>query len=285
MVANVTTTELAVVPDTQPDIQPDELFSVEDAKQITEEILGHVTNVADLIVIAYQRRAWAALGYDSWDAYVDSEFQGAPLALPREKRQEAVLSLKKQGLSLRAIASATGTSPQTVANDVAAATEAAAVSPVQLLDTSQLTEEQHVRLDELQAKESSDDEFLSDEEHAELQELRETIAIDAEIVEEEAPAAPVQGLDGKEYKQPVAKEPKPVADKAPKVAQVVKDAKRIAKGLGAAQELLNNLLTDVEYINSDKATKAAVDEALAQGVVDLLEELEIKVPAKWLKLV
>lgn len=278
----MTTNDLAPLDQTNEPISAADLLTADAAKQLTDTIRQGAESVWQLIGAAYQGRAWTALGYESWDAYVDGEFGGAPLALPREKRKEAVASLKAQGMSLRAIAAATDTSPQTVANDLAAAE---AEAGVQKLDTSVLTEEQHVRLDELQTKEASDD-FLSDEEFAELQELRNITAVDAELVDEPTPVATVTGIDGKSYKQDktpkTPKEPKPVK---PENSPQAKDAQRIAKYLRTAQELMNDLQTSKDYIDAPKDVRVAVDEALATAVVDLLEELDIRVPAKWMKLV
>lgn len=283
-----TTTDLAVpeVEDTS-DIQPAALLNEEDARAITARILQGTIVINDLVVEAFQRRAWSALGYESWDEYLDGEFGGAPLSLPREKRKEAVESLRGKGLSLRAIASATGTSPQTVANDIKDIEEEAAdaepASPVQFLDTSQLTEEQHVRFDELAAKEASDDEYLSDEEHAELKELRETVTVDAEIVEDEEPEpVNVVGLDGKEYKAKA--EPKEPKTPAVRVPAVVKTAKKVAALLDKARIAYDELTDSDGYEDADKDTKAAVDKALAYSVVDFAESAGLKAPVRWTKI-
>lgn len=89
-----------------------------EARRITDQIMGLVGSAWDLIAVAYQRRAWAALGYSSWDDYCGNEFGTTRLRLPREERQEVVASLRDSGLSTRAIASATGQSKSQVANDL-----------------------------------------------------------------------------------------------------------------------------------------------------------------------
>jgi hypothetical protein len=94
-------------------------LSAEEARAITDDIKLRVRQAWELIVEAYQRRAWAVLGYESWDAYRITEFGGAPLRLPREERPEMVASLREAGLSQRAIASATGVSQSTIRDDVA----------------------------------------------------------------------------------------------------------------------------------------------------------------------
>lgn len=92
--------------------------TADEARQLTDRINVAVGVVWELILQAYQSRAWAALGYGSWDDYCTREFGSARLKLPRETRQEVVASLREQGLSLRAIASATGQDEKNVRNDL-----------------------------------------------------------------------------------------------------------------------------------------------------------------------
>lgn len=91
----------------------------EEAVQLTNQIAQAITIAWDLIVRAYHGRAWEALGYKNWDDYCQGEFGHARLALPAEERRERVRSLRENGLSMRAIASATGVSRGTVNNDLA----------------------------------------------------------------------------------------------------------------------------------------------------------------------
>ncbi len=99
------------------------------ARDITDEIKALVEDAWHLIEQAYRRRAWAALGYDSWDDYCAREFGTTRLRLPREERQEVVASLRESGMSTRAIAAATGLSKGTVDRDLATAPNGA-VGPV-----------------------------------------------------------------------------------------------------------------------------------------------------------
>lgn len=89
-----------------------------EARRITDQIRAGMEAVWQLISRAYSERAWLALGYTSWDAYCAHEFRTARLCLPREERSEVVSSLRDSGLSLRAIASATGNSVNTVRKDL-----------------------------------------------------------------------------------------------------------------------------------------------------------------------
>ena len=94
------------------------LPSLEQARALTDRIKIAVEGTWQLIREAYTSRSWAVLGYDTWDAYCTAEFGETRLRLPREDRQEVVASLRESGLSIRAIASATATSVNTVRGDL-----------------------------------------------------------------------------------------------------------------------------------------------------------------------
>lgn len=86
------------------------IMDTTEARAITDQIKTGVEAVWHLITRAYTERAWSALGYTSWDDYCTREFGTSRLRLPREERAEVVSSLRDAGLSLRAIAAATGIS-------------------------------------------------------------------------------------------------------------------------------------------------------------------------------
>jgi len=94
-------------------------LTADEARVLTDEIKTGIETTWELVKRAYIRRAWIALGYGSWDSYCSAEFGSGRLRLPREERQEAVASLREAGLSVRAIASATGTSKSAVSRDLA----------------------------------------------------------------------------------------------------------------------------------------------------------------------
>lgn len=94
------------------------LPTTEQARTLTDRIKIAVEGTWQLIQEAYTSRTWAVLGYDTWDAYCAEEFGGSRLRLPREERQEVVASLRESGLSVRAIASATGVDRNTVRTDL-----------------------------------------------------------------------------------------------------------------------------------------------------------------------
>lgn len=93
-------------------------ISDEQARRLTDRIKIALDGTWHLIVEAYESRAWSVLGYQSWDSYCTAEFSSTRLKLPREERSEQIRSLREQGLSIRAIASATGNSDQTVQKDL-----------------------------------------------------------------------------------------------------------------------------------------------------------------------
>jgi hypothetical protein len=110
----------AVTGELTAEIVPADMTEAE-ACEVTEQIRGHLEATWRLIVDAFTRRAWVALGYASWDTYCIGEFDGSRLRLPREDRIEMVRSLRHEGLlSNRTIASALGVSEGTVRNDLAA---------------------------------------------------------------------------------------------------------------------------------------------------------------------
>lgn len=91
-----------------------EALTSEQARELTEQIAVGLAGTWQLVKAAYNGRAWLALGYATWDDYCGQEFGGSRITLPREERAETVQSLRDAGLSIRAIASATGTSKDTV---------------------------------------------------------------------------------------------------------------------------------------------------------------------------
>jgi hypothetical protein len=78
----------------------------------------------ELRIEGFQRRAWLALGYDSWEDLCDS------LELPRlerDDRRAAVGAMRAAGMSTRAIGAAVGASDGTVRNDLNATAQDYAV--------------------------------------------------------------------------------------------------------------------------------------------------------------
>jgi hypothetical protein len=92
-----------------------------EARCLVDSIRVDVADIGERVATAYLGRAWMALGYPSWDALCEAEFDGARLRIPREQRAEQVQSLRAAGLSTRAIGTALGVSEGTVRTDLAGA--------------------------------------------------------------------------------------------------------------------------------------------------------------------
>lgn len=79
------------------------------------------------VIAAYVARDWEALGYESWDAYLDGEYGEHRVRLPRDQRREIVAGMSAAGMSTRAIGAAVGVDQKTVVNDRAATEEFSSV--------------------------------------------------------------------------------------------------------------------------------------------------------------
>ncbi|MEU6990307.1 hypothetical protein ABZ953_06550 [Streptomyces sp. NPDC046465] len=79
------------------------------------------------VITAYAAQDWLALGYDTWDAYLDGEFGEHRVKLPRDQRREIVASMSAAGMSSRAIGAAVGVDQKTVVTDRAATEEFSSV--------------------------------------------------------------------------------------------------------------------------------------------------------------
>ncbi|MFI5426104.1 hypothetical protein [Aeromicrobium sp. UC242_57] len=101
------------------DAEFDESLSAEDARILTDQIRQTLRVGHDLIIRAFQGRAWSALGYATWDAYCAGEFNEARMVrLDREQRLEIVAEMRQAGMSTTTIASGIGVSKSTVHNDL-----------------------------------------------------------------------------------------------------------------------------------------------------------------------
>ena len=95
-----------------------ELLSVEQARELTDNIRTALSVTWEWVTAAYYGRAWLVLGYATWDQYTALEFGADHLRLPREERTAAIASLRAHGVSLRGIAAVTGVSQATVHSDL-----------------------------------------------------------------------------------------------------------------------------------------------------------------------
>jgi hypothetical protein len=87
-----------------------------EARERCDRIKKMVALVVEDVIALYEGRGWLALGYQSWAELCRVEFDGVQLAPPQ--RREAVTVYREAGLSVRAIAAATGASVGTVHADL-----------------------------------------------------------------------------------------------------------------------------------------------------------------------
>jgi predicted XRE-type DNA-binding protein len=81
--------------------------------------IGEYLKTLAVIAQAYAEQDHITLGYESWQAYIDSEFGAERLKLDPAHREKAVTELRLAGLSQRAIGTALGVSQPTVSRVLA----------------------------------------------------------------------------------------------------------------------------------------------------------------------
>lgn len=87
------------------------VMSRADAAKLTALIREDANRALENAERAYQQRAWAALGYTTWEDYAHHELHG-------HFTRAHITALRHAGMSLRAIAATTGTSKDTVRRQV-----------------------------------------------------------------------------------------------------------------------------------------------------------------------
>jgi hypothetical protein len=98
-----------------------EASTAEEARTRAERIRAGMRVLAEWqqdVITAYAARDWEALGYTSWDAYLDGEYGEHRVRLPRDQRREIVAGMAQAGMSTRAIGAAIGSSHMTVQRDL-----------------------------------------------------------------------------------------------------------------------------------------------------------------------
>ncbi|WP_058234301.1 helix-turn-helix domain-containing protein [Devriesea agamarum] len=103
------------------------VLSREHAQELVDQIREWSTTVLDgmamvdqLVMTAYQGRAWLALGYESWDELCSVEFAQARMWATIEERRDRVQALTQAGLSTRAIGAVLGIGKDTAHRDALA---------------------------------------------------------------------------------------------------------------------------------------------------------------------
>jgi len=93
--------------------RPDTIGAHRRAETIRNGLRSYVETKAAL-VDAYEKNDWMTLGYTSWQAYCDKEFNLKSLRLSAEDRLDAAMAFQDAGMTLREIAAGTGSSPATI---------------------------------------------------------------------------------------------------------------------------------------------------------------------------
>lgn len=163
-----------------------------DARARVDRIKTGVEVVWHLIVESYQARDWEALGYGTWDEMCTREFGTSRLRLPKEERSETVQSLRASGLSLRAIAAATGDSKDTVARALAPVAD----------ETPEPVVYEPSGMDEFVNRETGE---VADDWSAKI--AAEVEASESDYVTPVPPAPSITGIDGKKYTAPAPRKP------------------------------------------------------------------------------
>lgn len=215
-------------------------FTPAAAKKLTEKIKKSAATTYEDIKKAYLGRIWLALDCKSWDEYLDKNYEGIALPLPREKKKEAIQSLAAAGVSTRAIAAATGVNQSTVVRnqkkDTPKAPDANA-SPAQ---------SNVIDIDPKDVTEIKDGDGLG-EFAGEPEEQRR------------------QGADGKSY--PASQPPR-----EPAVVNVVSAARTLSKDLENVRIRLDSLFSREDYEQNKVDVQGTLETAVGDLIDTLVEE-------------
>lgn len=112
-------------------------FTEAEARELTDEIKGDYGALQVKVATAWRGRIWIALGYGSWQEYLDSEFADISLRPPKELEEQVIAELRAAGMSTRGIAAATDFSEATVRRRLESTASNDAVDRVMSLDGKQ----------------------------------------------------------------------------------------------------------------------------------------------------
>lgn len=93
-------------------------FSEAEARELTDELRSDYGSLQVKISTAWRGRIWLAMGYESWQDYLDAEFKDISLRPPKELEDQVIAELRSAGMSTRGIASATDLSQSTIARNL-----------------------------------------------------------------------------------------------------------------------------------------------------------------------
>jgi hypothetical protein len=92
-------------------------LTVEQARNLTDQLRADLTSSVNLMIQAFDQRIWIPLGYENWAEYLDGEFGEMRPKYPVSQRQEMVLRMLARKMSTRVIGSALGVTQMTIVND------------------------------------------------------------------------------------------------------------------------------------------------------------------------
>jgi hypothetical protein len=92
-------------------------LTVEQARDLTDQLRIDLASSVDLMIKAFDQRIWIPLGYQDWAEYLDGEFGEMRPKYPVDRRQEMVLRMLTRKMSTRVIGSALGVTQMTIVND------------------------------------------------------------------------------------------------------------------------------------------------------------------------
>lgn len=252
---------------------PDYVFT--GAPVMTKDLARRMTNYIrlttealwDVVVTVYRGGAWKVLGYSSWDDYCTQEFGPTRLRLPREERAEVVASLRESGLSIRAIASATGTGTRQVQE---------ALREQVCSQTTPAEPDEDALADELIVAEQELPPLLPENvpgaptESTPGQTGRVVEALDR-ARRSEAKPAPIIGTDGKRYQPkpaPLQREPQ-----KPRRRPLTQQADALSLELNRINRRLEKLVTDDRFSHNREMIGCRIRPAVKTGL-DVLGRLD-----------
>lgn len=121
-------TEVAVATPVKPVEKSD--LTEKQARALTDKLVKNLTTSGELIMEAYTKRIWLALGHESWGDYLHVEVGEYRVRLPQQERRELAGRMKTEAkMSQHAIADALGWDQKTISNDLKALREVQGTGP------------------------------------------------------------------------------------------------------------------------------------------------------------
>lgn len=240
------------------------------AKALTGKIKTGLATNWQLMAQAAEGRAWKALGYTNWGAWMDKEFGDLPaLVMSKDKRKEAVKELDAKGFSVRAQSDILRTSKSQIDRDIQEIRGLLNEPPAP--PEPPVPPAPSVPLGTDGDGDKADN--IEDAEEVPLTDTGDSAPPEPPAPEPPAPPSPTISRDNRQRDTSGIS----AAAKARKDTEVIKVAKGIAADLEKIRERLGKLLDRDDY-NGDIDTIKAVDEILRQPIGDLFDEVREFMP-------